>query len=60
MNGCLSKSNIENIDIALDVYESEVAQMEKDPDLATSELASEILTDIRQARDKLPGMICGI
>lgn len=59
-NGCLSKSNIENIGIALDVYESEVAEMAKDPDYATSELASEILTDINQARRKLPEMICNI
>ena len=60
MAGCLDKFNIENIEVALDVYEAEVTETVSDPDPATSELASMILEDIKAARSKLPGLACGL
>ena len=60
MAECLDEFNIENIEIALDVYEAEVTEMVNDPDPATSELASVILGDIKTARSKLPGLACGL
>ena len=60
MIGCLNKLDIENIGTAMDVYESEVVKMADDTDQATSELGSLLLDDIKSARSKLPGLVCGI
>lgn len=60
MTGCLDRIDIENFGTAMDVYESEVVKMTKDTDLTTSELGSVLLADIKRARAKLPGLVCGI
>lgn len=56
--GCLKKSDLKSIVIALDEYRGEVLRQVDDPDPATAKLASKILGDIEKAKSNVMNLSC--